>query len=257
MPDVERPKHSTLAGLSASSVLVQVTLSRNVVAHVRTTAINQGWLCAAAPTNKTKAHPKTIASRVENKSHEDKMLQKGIMIDIETLGTRPGCVVLSIGACEFSSDGIGEEFYTAIDPESCTDWGLTIEPRTALWWMDQSQDARDFITKSKKIALDLALNDFAKAFKWKGKQIWCNGASFDFPILTAALHAVGKREPWEYWATNDYRTIKNLVGVNVYEACKVDATVKHNALADAVAQAQTLINMSKYLTVEKGVKRAS
>lgn len=175
------------------------------------------------------------------------LLQKGIMVDIETLGTRPGCVVLTIGACEFSSDGIGEGFYTAIDPESCAEWGLTVEPRTALWWMEQSQDAREFITKSKKIALDLAMNDFAKAFKWKGKQVWCNGASFDFPILSAAFDAIGKSAPWEYWATNDYRTIKNLVGRDVFDKCKVEPTVKHNALADAVAQAETLIAMMKGL----------
>lgn len=175
------------------------------------------------------------------------MLQPGIMIDIETLGTRPGCVVLSIGACEFSAKGIGEQFYTAICPQSCVDWGLKIEPRTTLWWMDQSQDARDFITKGKHVELDLALANFAKAFKWKGKQVWCNGASFDFPILSAAFDAVGKREPWEFWDVNDYRTIRNLVGREVYEAHRVEPTVKHNALADAVAQAETLIGMLKGL----------
>jgi hypothetical protein len=40
---------------------------------------------------------------------------KNVMIDIETLGTRPGSVILSIGACRFGADGIGEEFYRAID----------------------------------------------------------------------------------------------------------------------------------------------
>ena len=98
-------------------------------------------------------------------------LGQSLMIDIETLGTRAGCVVLSIGACEFSAKGIGEQFYTAICPQSCVDWGLKIEPRTTLWWMDQSQDARDFITKGKHAELDFALTDFAKAFKWKGKQV--------------------------------------------------------------------------------------
>lgn len=185
----------------------------------------------------------------------------GVMLDIETLGTRPGCVVLSIGACEFSEKGVGTQFYASINPESCTNWGLTIEPRTVMWWFDQSQDARDFITKGQHVDLDIALDEFRKAFKWKGKQVWCNGASFDFLILSAAHDAVGKIVPWEYWAGNDYRTIKNMVGRDVFDACKVEATVKHNALADAVSQAETLIRMAEYLRVEaptkKGAKRAA
>ena len=182
------------------------------------------------------------------------MLEQSIMIDIETLGVRPGCVVLSIGACEFGPDGLGKGFYASISPESCTNWGLSIEPSTVLWWMEQSQDARDFITKTKHTDLDYALIDLHSAFKWKGKKVWCNGASFDFPILTAAHNAVGKSVPWEYWACHDYRTIKNIVGREVYEACKVEPSVAHNALADAMAQAQTLINMSKHIEITKPVK---
>lgn len=187
-------------------------------------------------------------------------LGQSIMIDIETLGTKPGCVVLSIGACEFSDKGVSKEFYASINPESCTQWGLTIEPRTVLWWFDQSQDARDFITKGKRVDLDIALAELKAAFKWKGKNVWCNGASFDFPILTAAHDAVGHNVPWEFWSQNDYRTIKNIVGRDVFEACKVEATVAHNALADAVSQANTLINMAKYLeigTVTKEKKHAA
>jgi DNA polymerase III epsilon subunit-like protein len=187
-------------------------------------------------------------------------LGPSLMIDIETLGTNPGCVVLSIGACEFSDKGVGKQFYTSINPESCTQWGLTIEPRTVLWWFDQSQDARDFITKGKHVDLDIALAELKAAFKWKGKNVWCNGANFDFPILTAAHNAIGQPVPWEYWAGNDYRTIKNLVGRDVFDACKVAPTVAHNALADAVAQAETLINMAKYIQIDlpsKEKKRAA
>lgn len=178
------------------------------------------------------------------------------MIDIETLGTTPGCVVLSIGACEFSEKGIGKQFYTSIKPESCVEWGLTIDPNTVLWWFDQSQDARDFITKGKHVDLDIALAEFRAAFKWKGKNVWCNGANFDFPILTAAHKAIGVSVPWEYWAINDYRTIKNIAGRDLFDACKVEAVVAHNALSDAVAQAETLLKMAKHLNIT-GVKRAS
>lgn len=172
---------------------------------------------------------------------------KAISIDIETLGTRPGCTILSIGACEFTDKGVGTQFYDGITVESCSQWGLTIEPRTVLWWLEQKDDARQFITQGKKSDLDVVLTNLRTAFKWKGKQVWCNGASFDFPILTAAYDAVGQNVPWEYWAQMDYRTLKNFVPRDVYEKFKVEPVVKHNALADAVAQAETTIELLRYL----------
>ena len=65
-----------------------------------------------------------------------------LMLDIETLGTGPNSVILSIGAVEFDETGVISKFYEAIDPESCTDWGLQIDARTVLWWMDQNDAAR-------------------------------------------------------------------------------------------------------------------
>jgi len=188
------------------------------------------------------------------------MKYEAVMLDIETLGTRPGCVILSIGACEFNQDGIKNSYYDLICPESSVDWGLTIEPRTTLWWLEQNEEARKLLTQGKKTPLDIVLRDFIGAFKWKGKQVWCNGANFDFPILKAGLDAVGLREPWEYWSTMDYRTLKNLVPREVFDAMKVEATVKHDALADAISQAETAIKLLEWLDkepVKKGVRRAA
>lgn len=178
---------------------------------------------------------------------------QGIMIDLETFGTTPGCVVHQIGAVEFTDAGIIKEHYVSISLESCTQWGLTFEPRTVQWWLEQAQDARDFITKGKHVELDIALDSLVDAFKWKGKEVWANGAGFDFPILKAAFNAVGRNTPWEFWLENDYRTIKNLVGRDVFNKLKVEPSVAHNALADAAAQAETLIAMLDHL---KGTGRA-
>lgn len=39
-----------------------------------------------------------------------------VMLDIETLGTKPGCMVLSVGACTFNlaTGEIGDEFYMTL-----------------------------------------------------------------------------------------------------------------------------------------------
>lgn len=47
-------------------------------------------------------------------------MSKDVMVDLETLGTRPGCKILSIGAVEFgvgpdyNEDGLGAEFYVEV-----------------------------------------------------------------------------------------------------------------------------------------------
>lgn len=185
-------------------------------------------------------------------------MKENLMIDIETLGVKPGCVVLSIGAVEFDSNGLGEMFYDIIEPETCTDWGLVIEPRTTMWWMDQPEAARKALTNAKRSPLDAVLKDFIAKFRWRGKKVWANGAAFDFPILEAAFQAVGLKQPWEYWGMNCYRTLKNLVPRDVYESCKVEPTVAHDALADACAQAETIIGLLAWVNRNdvKETKRA-
>lgn len=62
---------------------------------------------------------------------------RNVMIDLETFGTRPGSVIVSIGAVEFSMDGIGEAYYRAIDVASSLLAGLTIDEITVKWWREQ------------------------------------------------------------------------------------------------------------------------
>jgi len=58
-------------------------------------------------------------------------MSKGhVMLDIETLGVSPGCVILSLSAVEFdiNTGELGESFNMGIDIKSCVDAGLTIDP---------------------------------------------------------------------------------------------------------------------------------
>ncbi|POO54357.1 hypothetical protein CPJ18_02345 [Agrobacterium rosae] len=61
-----------------------------------------------------------------------------LMIDIETLGTAPGSVILSVGAVTFNAETgeFGEGFYAAVEPQSAVDMGLTIDVSTLKWWME-------------------------------------------------------------------------------------------------------------------------
>lgn len=172
-----------------------------------------------------------------------------IMIDLETFDTSPTSLILSIGAVEFDESGLGETFHVHVEPESCLEAGLTIGPRTVFWWMEQSEEARMKIVTAQRIQLRSALAQLADKFDWQGKKVWCNGASFDFPILKYAYEKLGLRLPWQYWNEHDYRTMKNIVPKHVFADCKVEATVSHDALADAISQAETLIALMGHLKV--------
>lgn len=170
-----------------------------------------------------------------------------LMLDIETLGTTPGCVVLSIGAVEFDLNGITGEFHAHIDVPSCIEAGLQMEASTVMWWLDQSKEAQEALLKAETFPLVDVLAALTDTFEWQDLRVWANGASFDFPILDAAYKAVGKKAPWPYYNQMDFRTLKNMVGKKNFDLLRVRSGVAHDALDDARAQALSMINIINWI----------
>lgn len=171
---------------------------------------------------------------------------KNLMVDIETLGTRPGCIILSVSAVEFNVDDITSYMFDMpVDPRSCELLGLKTSIDTVMWWMKQDQKARDRVADG-GVDIKRVLELFSSSWgPWKDTRIWCNGASFDFPILTAAYEAAGMQAPWPYYNERCYRTMKGGVPRDAYDKCLIPPAVAHNALYDAISQARTLISMVK------------
>jgi hypothetical protein len=168
-----------------------------------------------------------------------------VMLDIETLGVKPGSVILNIGAVEFDpkTGQFGKDFYVAIDVGDSQSYGMTMDAETIQWWMNQSADARlssfgGGKAYSLRAALSLLLNFTT------GKKIWCHGPSFDASLLEYAYRKVGILIPWKFSDVRCTRTIYDLAGV-----CP-DRTkgTHHNALADAKAQAVAVIDGYKRLS---------
>lgn len=171
------------------------------------------------------------------------------MCDLETLSTRPGGVIISIGATKFDENGsYGEPFYTRIDPKSSMNAGFSIDADTILWWMRQSDEARaDFQKESFHVSH--ALQKFAQ---WCDNEdakerdncncanieLWGNGANFDNAILKAAYDKLNLEAPWDFWSDRCYRTMKAM-----YPHIKMPKRVgtHHNALDDAISQVNHLI----------------
>ncbi len=161
-----------------------------------------------------------------------------VMIDLETLGTTPDSIILSIGACRFDldSDKIDDAaFYTSIAPAEQQKLGRTFSDDTLVWWMQQPAEARAVFGEPKE-SLQSALTDLADWFAVTGaKFIWSNGASFDIPMLNHAYKGFDLESPWEFYDERCLRTFKTLPGM---KDLKVPNALKHNALQDAIAQAK-------------------
>lgn len=165
---------------------------------------------------------------------------KDIMLDLETLGNRPGCVLVALGAVRFDANGLGKEFYMRIDPQSCMEAGLEMDVSTVLWWLAQSDAARAEICKP-GTALRAVLGLFSNFVGSRETRIWGNGASFDNAILAEAYRRDGSVLPWDFWNDRCYRTVK--ASAPLVKLARVGTY--HNALDDAKSQALHLIEIWK------------
>ena len=168
-----------------------------------------------------------------------------VMIDIETLGKKRGCPVLSIAAVQFDlpTGTVGETFYERMSCDAALSYGWP-EISTMNWWEKQSPEARDAAFNGERNPLSVAVE--LRAFLHNvgaGPCIpWGNGAVFDITILEGWFDRVDPLVdangddiyPWKFWDIADLRTLVRLSGINV-KAIPFDGE-KHNALADALHQ---------------------
>lgn len=139
-----------------------------------------------------------------------------IMIDIETMGTRPNAAIIAIGAIGFNDEGDEHgEFYTEINLESSMRYGGTVDSSTIIWWMGQSDNARKkFMCNSEAIDIKDALIRLSNWIQIDGKedieyrQVWGNGPEFDNIVVSEAFRACGLTLPWRYWGNRSYREMK-------------------------------------------------
>lgn len=171
-----------------------------------------------------------------------------VMLDLETMGTGPDAAIVAIGAVAFDVETckiapLG--FYERVDLASSVECGGVMDASTVTWWLDQSQAARDELTRNdlERIDIGRALARFAvwlHVHTSGTPRVWGNGAAFDNVILRRAYDRSGRAAPWPHWNDRCYRTIKGLYGHDI----KIERTgTHHHALADAEAQAVHLLRM--------------
>jgi hypothetical protein len=169
-------------------------------------------------------------------------MMEDVMVDLETLGTVPGSVILSIGAIAFDEMEVAEEgFYRVINSKSCEEHGLKVNNDTLIWWSNQSDEARKVLTDPDAVFLNHALHDFNL---WLAQfpdsvRVWGNGANFDNPLLACAFDIINITPNYRFWNERCYRTVKSQFPDVVLER----TGTHHNALDDARTQAEHLVQI--------------
>ena len=164
--------------------------------------------------------------------------------DLETLGTKQRSYILAIGCVKFNPDTgeVIDRFYRNV---ICGNQ-FRIDVPTVMWWLEQSDEAREAITEGKEdaIPLEMALHDLTEWMNGSAGNpdeniVWGNGSIFDIGLLEHAYEVCELKEPWHFRNVCDLRTLVKVARRYDFDkyAVKFDGA-KHHALADAEHQAK-------------------
>jgi len=174
---------------------------------------------------------------------------KHAMIDLETLSTQQDAVVLTIGACKFnpfSFDEPTERLHFKLDTSTQVEKGRHICDDTLAWWGDQDEEIKkEAFSDNDRVDVESACDAMTEWFKDCTK-IWCQGPSFDFPIIYSLFKDFDREVPWPFWLQRDSRTVTGLVAENFKNKFDFGA---HNALEDAVVQSKCVQYVYKKLRI--------
>lgn len=167
-----------------------------------------------------------------------------LSLDLETLGVSTESPVISIGAALFNKKEIVSKFEVVLDvEEQMNDRIRFADGSTIKWWMQQEDAAKKVFKEScvpTRIGL-ISFVDWLNVFEndFANLKPFGNGATFDVTILETLLKDYDVKVPWHFSNIRDLRTFKEFI----YDGSKTEREgVHHNALDDAVYQAQIVID---------------
>lgn len=175
-----------------------------------------------------------------------------LMIDLETLGTNPDCVVTQIGYALFDTrpkfrdaiqqsltNGVINSGCIFVDPSEQIKRGRSITWDTFKWWLKCNDEARALMASDRAansvMGALMAVTDLLTDWSLI-EGVWGHGIGFDIAVMESLFRMWDMQIPWHFRAARDTRTIFALVPGMVWKK----ATVAHSAEADAIVQAQNI-----------------
>lgn len=172
-----------------------------------------------------------------------------VMLDLETLSTRPDATILTFGAVKFDpyTEMIGDGLYLRVNVDEQIELGRHVDDATVEWWGKQADDVREeALSDENRVTLD----DFTKQlnrFIVGTKNIWAQGPVFDIVILENLYRQLEKPAPWAYYQIRDSRTLFGSLG----DPREKNKAGLHNALEDCVSQARAVQTVFQKYNVKK------
>ncbi len=174
-----------------------------------------------------------------------------VMIDEETMGTKPGSPIIALGAVAFNlaTMQVGPQFYVNISLKSAMALGAMPDGDTIIWWLTQNDEARRSITHGLKDDVPMALAKFsywlaANTVGTDYHKIWACGTDMDVVLLAQHYRMIGKEPPWKFYNARDQRTVRELFPDAAHS---IERKGHHNAVADALYQVELLIAIRREL----------
>lgn len=184
------------------------------------------------------------------------------MLDIETLGLKPGCQILTIACAPFdvNTKKIGDVFYKKIDMKDYEGYKVfTTNKDTISWW--NKQDARvryEAFESGPRESLVDVFNSFKQFLQAncqnKDIRLWSHGKDFDIPIVEFVMDILNITPNWHFWNTRDTRTLYDLANIslkNVNVPKEYEDLGKHNAVYDVVKQIMGVFESYTALFIQK------
>ena len=136
-----------------------------------------------------------------------------LMVDLETLGTRPTSVFVQIGLCAFNlvpepgNNMVSTNIHVNID--SALRGGLTVDGGTIQYWLTEGVEARSEMAQPGGLDLREAMVELvlfvARTFTVSDmigtrtlERVWGNGPSFDISMLDHASAVTRVTLPWSH-----------------------------------------------------------
>ena len=176
-----------------------------------------------------------------------------IVVDIETLGLKPGSVILEIGAAAFVAGQQGpitNTFNVTIAPfKSVSDLGASVESRTNDWWCREHRNKYDDLMRDCTTDNNSPADALYQFKNWTNlfngpKVFWGNGPEFDMVLLQWYFEQANRIDarignlPWHYSEVASLRSLKALAPD--FDPKEIVNPNPHRAGSDALYEAQVL-----------------